>query len=200
MINFIGYILDINFFEGGWKMLYIILGIVAIIIICVIDMYNNLVRLRENILNSKGQIAAQVQSRWDALTNLIKGTEIYQDYEKDALMDIVNSRNSVMKNSSIEEIEKDDKIFNSAMGRLLAVVENYPELKASNLFEKTMDSINDYENKVRHSRMIYNDTVTRYNRSIMVFPNSLIASSMGFKKEEYFENEAEKNEMPSWNK
>ena len=181
-------------------MLYIILGIVAIIIICVIAMYNNLVRLRENILNSKGQIAAQVQSRWDALTNLIKGTEIYQDYEKDALMDIVNSRNSVMKNSSIEEIEKDDKIFNSAMGRLLAVVENYPELKASNLFEKTMDSINDYENKVRHSRMIYNDTVTRYNRSIMVFPNSLIASSMRFKKEEYFENEAEKNEMPSWNK
>lgn len=181
-------------------MLYIILGIVAVIIICVIAMYNNLVRLRENILNSKGQIAAQVQSRWDALTSLIKGTEIYQDYEKDALMDIVNSRNSVMKNSSIEEIEKDDKIFKSAMGRLLAVVENYPELKASNLFEKTMDSINDYENKVRHSRMIYNDTVTRYNRSIMVFPNSLIASSMGFKKEEYFENEAEKNEMPSWNK
>lgn len=200
MINFIGYIIDINFFEGGWKMLYIILGIVAVIIICVIAMYNNLVRLRENILNSKGQIAAQVQSRWDALTSLIKGTEMYQDYEKDALMDIVNSRNSVMKNSSIEEIEKDDKIFKSAMGRLLAVVENYPELKASNLFEKTMDSINDYENKVRHSRMIYNDTVTRYNRSIMVFPNSLIASSMGFKKEEYFENEAEKNEMPSWNK
>lgn len=181
-------------------MIYIILGIVAIILISVIAMYNNLVRLRENILNSKGQIATQVQSRWDALTSLIKGTEIYQDYEKDALMDIVNSRNSFMKNSSIEEIEKDDKIFKSAMGRLLAVVENYPELKASNLFEKTMDSINEYENKVRHSRMIYNDTVTKYNRSIMVFPNSLIASSMGFKKEEYFENEAEKSEMPSWNK
>lgn len=177
----------------------VILVLLVLIVIYVIGIYNSLITLREYVLNAKSQIATQLESRWDAVKTLMDGTSKYSDYEGKVLQDIVDARSSIGKDTSIKDMEKDDQQFQSVFNRLLAVVENYPDLKSSNLYQTTMESVNKYEDKVRHSRMIYNDTVTKYNRSIRLFPKSLIASMFGFNPLDYFENTESKGQMPSWN-
>lgn len=179
-------------------LIYLLIAIVVMVIIWGISTYNKLVAVRENVANSKGQIAAQIESRWDALTSIIQATKQYAKHEADTLEKVTAQRTSVSENSSVATLEKDDAQFAGVLDRLIAVAEAYPELKASNLYQEAMRKINDYENNVRHSRMIYNDTVTKLNRSVQQFPTSVIAGMFNFSKEPYFEETPSKQEMPSW--
>lgn len=179
-------------------MLYIIL-ILVVVASWLMATYNRLVGVREKVANAKGQIAAQIESRWDALTNLIDATKSYTTHEAETLKEVVNARARVTEGSSVGEMEADNETFHSALGRLIAIGEAYPDLKASTIYRETMASVNTYENNVRHARMIYNDTVTNLNRSVQVFPANLIAGTFGFHKEEYFRETEEKREMPKWN-
>jgi len=96
-------------------------------------------------------------------------------------------------------MEKGEAQLNSVLGRLIAISENYPDLKASEVYQSTMQSINKYEEHVRSSRMIYNDVVTKFNRQIKLFPSSIIAKIFNFTKREYFQGTDTKQEMPKWN-
>lgn len=176
----------------------IIAGIIILVIVYAIAGYNNMVRYRENIKNAMGQIAAQIESRWDALSNLIQATKQYSDYEGQTLQEIVQARTPIKAGSSVQAVEKDDQVYRQAMNQINAVAEAYPDLKTSDLYGKTMDSVNQYEGNVRHARMIYNDTVTKFNRYIKTFPNVLIAGPFGFTEEDYFQASQGKAEMPSW--
>ncbi len=176
----------------------IALLIIGLLLVWLISTRNKLVRSREMVRNSMGQISAQVESRWDAVKSLISATNKYSEHESEVLMDITRSRSQVTKDSNVGDIVKDEQQFNSAIGKIQVVAENYPELKASNVYENTMGSIKDFENNVRHSRMIYNDTVTKYNSQILTFPNSLAASIFNFKEEDYFSTTEGKENMPSW--
>ncbi|HJG84225.1 MAG TPA: LemA family protein [Weissella thailandensis] len=179
----------------------IIIGILVVIIIgWLIAIYNQLVRLRENVRNAMGQIAAQVESRWDALTNLMQATEKYQTYESKTFEKIVNARQNVSERSDVADVNADEQQFNLVLGVVNALAEQYPDLKASHVYQQTMTAVDEFENKVRLSRMVYNDSVTKLNRSIQVFPNFMIAGSMGFSQEKYFENTQGKQEMPQWEK
>ncbi|MCI5774969.1 MAG: LemA family protein [Aerococcus sp.] len=182
----------------GWLILGIIIAIIIGLIIWGVRTYNKLIGLQERVANSMAQIAAQVESRWDALTNLIQATKQYQTHEYQTLMEIVRGRSGITKDASATDVEQDSATFERAMRQLNIVAEQYPDLKASNVYHDTMQSVNQYENNVRQARMVYNDTVTRYNRMIKVFPNSLIAGMTGFSEKEYFENTASKQEMPQW--
>lgn len=181
------------------KLGFILIGLVILIVIWVIASYNKLVLLRERVKNALGQIAAQLESRWDALSSLIQATKHYSEHEAKLLEGVTKMRSGIGRNSTVEEITKDMGQFQELMGRLSVVVEAYPELKADKVYQSTMTSINQYENNVRQSRMIYNDTVTKYNSSILAFPLSMIASMFGFKEQEYFENTESKKDMPMWN-
>lgn len=179
----------------------ILLFIVVLLVIIVgalISIYNNLIRRREMIFNAKGQIATQIESRWDALTNLIQATKQYSEHEKEVLMNITMARSKQSKNSSVGDIEKDEAMFQNALHQINVVAENYPDLKASQIYQSTMESVKSFEDNVRHSRMIYNDTVTAYNRSIKAFPTSLFAGPLGFEEEDYFLATETKQEMPQW--
>lgn len=176
----------------------IIIAVIAILVGWGISVYNNFVRTKEMVSNAMAQIATQVESRWDALTNLISATKQYQTHEHDTLTQIVEARSNVSKESSVKDIEQDDAAFNRALRSIDVVVEQYPNLKASEVYQSTMNSVNTYENNVRQSRMVFNDTVTKYNRLIKTFPNSIIAGFTGFNEEDYFENSVEKKEMPQW--
>ena len=174
----------------------IIIGVVIVIIVVwLIAIYNQLVRLRENVRNAMGQIAAQIESRWDALTNLMQATYESQTFEK-----IVNARQNVSEQSDVADVNADEQQFNRVLGVVNALAEQYPDLKASHVYQQTMTAVDEFENKVRLSRMVYNDSVTKLNRSIQVFPNFMIAGSMGFNQEKYFENTPGKQEMPQWEK
>lgn len=178
--------------------LIIILIIIAVIAIWLISSYNNFVRLREMVKNAMGQISAQVESRWDALSSIIDATKKYSNHEAEVLTEITDTRSGVNNNSSASDVEKDSALFQTAMEKINLVVENYPDLKASTVFENSMNKIDEYEKSVRSSRMVYNDTVTKYNRSILVFPASIIAKMFNFNEMDYFENTKEKADMPSW--
>lgn len=163
-----------------------------------IKSYNKFVGAKEMVENAMAQIATQVESRWDALTNLISATKEYQGHEQDTLTNIVEARAGVNRESSVKQVERDDALFNQAMRAIDVVVEQYPDLKASQVYQQTMTSVDKYENQVRQSRMVFNDTVTKYNRLIKVFPNSVIAGMTGFSPEDYFEATETKKEMPQW--
>lgn len=179
--------------------LVIILIIIAIIGLWFIKSYNNFIRLREMVRNSMGQISAQIESRWDAISSIIDATKKYSSHEADVLTDITNKRSGISKASEVEDVEKDTQLFEEALKRVNIVVENYPDLKASGIFENAMNKIDEYEKSVRSSRMIYNDTVTKYNRSVLVFPASIVAKMFNFKEMDYFKSTETKADMPSWN-
>ena len=179
--------------------LWIIIAIIVVLVIAIINIYNGLIKQREMVLNSKGQIATQIESRWDAVGNLIEATKSYSKHEDELLRDITMSRTNVNKRSDIKDIEKNEELIGQAIDRLNFVVENYPDLKASQVYENTMTQVAKYEDNVRHSRMIYNDTVTKFNTGIQTFPSNLVAGIFNFKEEEYFENTKVKEDTPSWN-
>ena len=142
----------------------IILVIAAAVVFWAVGIYNSLVTLRERVDNAKAQIATQIESRWDAIKSLIQATKQYSKHEAEVLESVTEKRASIGRASSVDELENAEREFNSVLGRLIAVSENYPDLKASGVYQTTMTSINKFEENVRNARMIYNDVVTRYNR------------------------------------
>lgn len=179
-------------------MIYIIGAVVLLLIIWAIATYNSFVTLLERVNNAKSQIAIQIESRWDAIKSLIDATKKYSQHEAETLENVTRQRTTINRDSSIEEMEEAEAQIGQVMGRLLAVSEAYPDLKASTLYQTSMEKIDKYENNVRQSRMIYNDTVTRYNRKIRVFPSSILANMFSFTSKSYFEGTESKQEMPSW--
>lgn len=177
----------------------IVLALVALVVILwFVRTYNNFISLREKLKNSKSQIAVQMESRWDALTNLIAATEKYSSYEKNTFKEIVDQRTRLSANADIGQIERAESQYAKAFSSLIALAENYPDLKASEIYKSTMDSVNSYEDKVRFARMTFNDSATMYNRTRQQVPANIVASIMGLEEEKYFELSENKNEMPKW--
>jgi len=177
-----------------------IVGIVLVVGIgfWAMSTYNRLITVRERVDNAKAQIATQIESRWDAVKSLIEATKQYSKHEAEVLESVTENRASIGKNSSIEQMEGADREFNNVLGRLIAVSESYPDLKASNVYQSTMASINKFEDNVRNARMIYNDVVTRFNRAIKVFPSNILAGIFNFEERDYFEGTETKQDMPGW--
>lgn len=178
-------------------MIYILI-LLVLVAVWGVSAYNGFVKLRERVSNARAQIATQLESRWDALKSLIDATKQYAKHEAEVLENVTEARASIGQNSSVSELEENATSFNNVLGRLIAVAESYPDLKASTVYQSAMTSINDYENKVRQSRMIYNDTVTMYNRRTKTFPSNIVAGMFNFTPEAYFEVTEAKTDMPSW--
>lgn len=170
-----------------------IIILLLIIVLYTMSVQRRLVSAKENINNAFSQIGVNQESRWDALTQLAKATAAYSNHEYKAMMDIIDKRKAP---TSVEMVDANEKSINSALGHINVVAEQYPDLKASQVYQTTMNSINDYENKVRVARMIYNDSVTILNRIVKQIPSSIIASLFGFSEAPYLETINEKTEMP----
>lgn len=177
----------------------IVISIIAVVLIAwIISTYNSLVTTNERVDNAKAQISTQIESRWDAVKTLIDATKQYSKHEAEVLEGVTEKRSLIGRNASIKDIENSQAELNGVIGRLIAVSESYPDLKASAVYENTMTSINKFEDYVRNARMIYNDTVTKYNRQIKMFPSSIIAGMFNFVERDYFEGTENKQDMPSW--
>ncbi len=173
------------------------LKLIVIIFFRIISLQRTLVVLDENINNAMSQIGVQLSSRWDALSSLLDLTKGYAAHEYKTITETIKARRSITKDSSPDDITKQENMIVAAMGQIMAVAEKYPDLKADKTYIKTMDAVNQYENMVRTSRLIYNDSVTKLNRAIRMFPASLIAGLIGFCKRVYLEAVEEKANMPS---
>lgn len=173
-------------------------AIVAILIVWLISVQRRLVALDENINNAMSQIGVQLSSRFDALTALLDLTKGYAEHESRTLIETIKSRRSVITaTSSPDEVLKQENVITEALGRISMVAERYPELKANENYTKCMNAVDSYEKMVRTSRLIYNDSVTKLNRELRMFPVSLVGSLFGFRQREYLEAVEQKAEMPS---
>lgn len=180
-------------------MTFIIAAVVIVVILSLwaISLQRTFVVLDENINNAMSQIGVQLSSRWDALVSLLDLTKGYAAHEYQTMTDTIKARRQITRDSSPEDVKQQENFLVEALGKIMAVAENYPNLKADQTYIKTMDSVNQYENMVRTSRLIYNDNVTKLNRAVRMFPASLIAGILGFAQRTYLEAVDEKANMPS---
>ncbi len=178
---------------------YIIIGaIIALLIIWIISVQRKLVGMDENINNAMSQIGVQLSSRFDALAALLDLTKGYADQESQTMIETIKSRRSVITATSTpEDVLKQERVISEALGRISMVAEQSPELKANGNYAKCMNAVDSYEKMVRTSRLIYNDSVTKLNRELRMFPTSLLAGAFGFHQREYLETVEEKADMPS---
>lgn len=166
--------------------------IVILIVGYIIATQRKLVSLDEFCKNAMSQISVQLNSRWDAVQNLAKLAAQYAKHESETITNVIQQRRMGQVTTAQQANEQQDAI-SSVMGRLIAIGEAYPELKADGLFRETMDGVRAYEEKVRMSRMVYNDTATKYNRLIRQFPSSIVASMLNYNtQKDYLQVEDQK--------
>ena len=177
----------------------IIIAIIALLVLWVISVQRKLVNQDELYQNAMSTIGVQQESRWDALTGMVELIKSYNEHEYNTLRDVIAQRRPIDGNSTAEEVDAQETLLGQVAGRLSVVVERYPELKANENYAKAMEAVDKYTNMVRTSKMVYNDTATKYNKMIRQIPDNLVASLFGFKIREYLKTEEKKTEMPSLN-
>ena len=180
-----------------------ILGPVAIIIVLLfvvglmlIPSYNKFVTLEENIDQSYAQVENQLQRRLDLIPNLVNTVKGFASHEKEVISDIADARARLAGARGPEEQAAANAELSGALGRLLVVVENYPDLKANQNFAQLMDELAGTENRLGVARKDYNDEVAKFNRQVKRFPGRIVASIFGFDEKEYFKADAAANEVP----
>lgn len=175
----------------------VIAALVVFVVLWFISTQRKLVTLDENVNNAMSQIGVQLSSRFDALTALLDLTKGYAEHESKTLIETVKSRRSVIDaSSSAKDVAEQENLITQALGKISMVAESYPDLKANQNYIQTMDSVNKYENQVRTSRQIYNDCVTKLNRTLRMFPTSLVGGMLGFSQKEYLSQDNAKASMP----
>ena len=182
--------------------MWIALIILIVLVIAVIALYNDLVSLRQRVKNAWSQIDVQLQRRFDLIPNFVETVKGYMTHESETFEKIAALRTSWANSSSVGEKAKLDGELSGALKTIMAVSENYPELKANTNFSELSEELRNTENKISFSRQFYNDSVTMYNTKLEVFPSNLIAGWFKFTSEPLFaaeSDEARKNVKVDFN-
>jgi LemA protein len=174
------------------------IGIIVLIVVLVVLFlllgfvwmsYNGLVRLRNQVKNAWAQIDVQLKRRHDLIPNLMETVKGYMKHERETLEAVTNARNLAQKavGTGVGSQAKAEGELSGALSKLLAVVENYPDLKANQNFLALQEELTSTENKISFSRQYYNDSVLTYNNKTQMVPSNIIAGMFGFKHGEFFE-------------
>ena len=166
----------------GW----IILAIVVILVIAIISMYNGLVSSRVKVDNAWSQIDVQLQRRFDLIPNFVETVKGYAAHESETFEKITSLRTSWANANTVAEKADLDNQLSGALKTIMAVSENYPDLKANQNFSELSEELRNTENKISFSRQFYNDTVTMYNQKLQIFPPNIIANMFNFTPRELF--------------
>jgi LemA protein len=169
--------------------LWIVLGIIVLLLFFFIAIYNGLVGLRNQVKNAWSQIDVQLKRRYDLIPNLVETVKGYAKHEREVFENVTKARNMAQAATASNAAERGklEGELSSALTRLLAVAEAYPDLKANQNFLALQEELTSTENKISFSRQFYNDTVLRYNNQTQMFPSNVVAGMAGFKAAEFFE-------------
>jgi LemA protein len=188
--------------------LLVLLGVAAAIVFYGIVLYNKLVSLRNRVKNGFSQIDVQLTRRHDLIPNLVEAVKGYMKHERETLDAVIQARNSAVSGlqvaaadpvnpKAIKQLGAAEGALNGALGRLFALAESYPDLKANQNMLQFQEELTSTENKVAFARQAFNDAVMNYNNSCESFPSSVIANNFNFKTAEFLEIEApEKRSVP----
>ena len=186
----------------GW---IIPVAIIVVIVLWAIGGYNGMVKMDEQVQNKWANVETQYQRRADLIPNLVSTVKGYAKHEQQTLEDVVKARSEATQvkvdaeNLTPEKLaafQKAQSGVSSALGRLLAVAENYPDLKANQNFLELQSQLEGTENRITVARKDFNDTAKSYNQAIRQFPKNILAGMFGFEKKSYFEAEAGSEKAP----
>jgi LemA protein len=167
--------------------MWIVLIILIVLVIFVISIYNRIVQADNRVGNAWGQIDVQLKKRNDLLPNLVETVKGYAAHEKGVFEQVAKSRQAMMNARTIDDSAEAANMMNAALGRLFALSESYPELKANENFRVLQEELSAIENKIAYARQFYNDAVLQFNNAIETIPGVFIAGPMGKSKHVYLE-------------
>lgn len=168
-------------------MTWIILGVVAVLVIALIAIYNRLVRLRNRIEAAWSQIDVQLKRRYDLIPNLVETVKGYAAHERQTLEAVIQARQQAVQAEGIEQQAQAENMLTQALRQLFAVAEAYPDLKANQNFLALQEELAGTEGRIAFSRQFYNEQVLAYDNARQVFPTNLVAGTFNFEEKPYFE-------------
>jgi LemA protein len=186
----------------------IVLGIIAAIVIWAISIYNNLVNLRNRVRNAFAQIDVQLTRRYDLIPNLVEAVKGYMSHERETLNAVIEARNTAVSGlkkaaadpanaEAIKALGSAEAALGGTLGRLFALAESYPDLKANQNMMQFQEELASTENKVAFARQAFNDAVMTYNNSCENFPSNFVANTFKFKQSEFLDiGEEQKRDVP----
>jgi len=175
-------------------LLGMLFAVVIALVLWIVSSYNRLVGLKNQVLNGWRQIDVQLKRRHDLIPNLVNSVRGSMDFERDTLTAVMEARAKALTATGPADAAQKEGQLTQALGRLIAVAENYPTLKSNDSVRSLMEELTGTENKVGFARQFYNDIATKFNTAQQVFPTNVFAAAFGFKPAELFEitNEAER--------
>ncbi|MCK5160533.1 MAG: LemA family protein [Candidatus Aureabacteria bacterium] len=175
-----------------------IVGVILIVLLLlipvfmVVSIYNALIKLRNRVKNAWSQIDVQLKRRYDLIPNLVETAKGYLKHEREVLENVTKARTQAIKiDEGVAQQAKAENFLSQTLRSLFAVVENYPDLKASRNMLAVQEELTSTENKISFARQHYNDSVMKVNTKIEIFPSNIVAGMFSFKQEEFFEVEEE---------
>ncbi len=171
-------------------MIYVVITIIILAVAIIVINYNSLVKLRQRTKNAWSQIDVQLQKRYDLIPNLVETVKAYAVHESTVLENIAKIRTDWVNAQTIDEKNNVDNQMSAALRSVMAIAEDYPELKANENFILLQTRLSDIESQIAFSRQFYNDTVTKYNTKIELFPSNIFAKIFGFQETTLYQTEA----------
>jgi LemA protein len=179
----------------SWVALIAVLVLVALGLALVV-LYNRLVRLRNRVENAWSQVDVQLRRRYDLIPNLVETVKGYASHERATFDEVTNARTRAQEARTVPEQASAENVLTAAIGRLFAVAEAYPELRATENFQQLQAQLQDTEDKIRVARQVYNDTVLTYENARETVPTNIVAGMFNFGPKEFFEIEEPVREAP----
>jgi LemA protein len=172
----------------GWSVI-VVIGVLVLIVLAFVGIYNSLVRWRTRVQDAWAQIDVQLKRRHDLIPNLVNTVKGYMQHERTVLENVTKARQQAIDVTGIADKAQAENILTGALRQLFAVAENYPDLKANQNFLALQEELTSTENKVAYARQFYNDTVMTYNVKTQQVPSAIVASMFGFRAAEFFQIE-----------
>jgi LemA protein len=166
---------------------WIVLGVIVVLVLWIIMIYNQLVAMRQRVSQAFADIDVQLKQRHDLIPNLVETVKGYAAHERGTLEEVVKLRNSAMAAQGPAQQAAAENMLTGALGKLFALAEAYPDLKANQNFQQLQTELGDLENKLSAARRFFNNAVQEYNTGIQQFPAALFAASLGFTPRGFFD-------------
>lgn len=174
--------------------IYIIIGIVVLLIIYIIALYNSFVQLNNKVDEAFSTMDVYLKKRWDLIPNIVETVKGYAKHEKETLEKVISLRNSAYENMSDEEKIKANEQLTSGINKIMALAEAYPDLKANENFKDLSNQLTKVEEDIANSRKYYNGVVRIYNDKVKMFPSNIFAGLFGYKAKKMFETDSAERE------
>jgi len=170
--------------------------IIAVLVLLLVLIFNSLVGKRNKVRNSWSQIDVQLKRRFDLIPNLVEIVKGYASHERSTFEEVTSARTKYLSSNTPEDMMKANSELTQVLGKLFAVAEAYPDLKANTNFLQLQGELSKTEDKISYARQFYNDVAMDYNNSVQMFPSSLVANMFSFKEEPFFNVEEKEKAAP----